>query len=288
MSFFKKIFLFLLPACLYHTCFLSAQINYRPHGSKNINTAYFKNGIVSFINSSHQDIAWMDSIGACEVWRDEHMITPALALMKSNPDYCFSVEDALSLREYLARHPDRYDEILKYTKEGRLEWGATYNMPYESMYDGEALIRQTYLGKKWLKKTLPGCDFLTDWNEDVPGKALQMPQILAKAGIKYLYISRHEAGIYRWFSPDNRSVLMFTPGHYDGSCYNIRAAKSDTAKERAVLDHIRAWSVYFKVNKFRPALPILIDADWNKPNDYHTLVQGWNQKASVQGLPSLK
>jgi alpha-mannosidase len=56
------------------------------------------------------------------------------------------------LGEYLKRHPEKYNEILKYTKEGRLEWGATYNQPYESMYDGEALIRQTDLGRKLLKK----------------------------------------------------------------------------------------------------------------------------------------
>ena len=287
MSSIKNIVLFLGLACLPGVA-LYAQTNYRPHGSKNTNPSFFKNGTVSFLNSSHQDIAWMDSIVACEVWRDENMITPALALMKSNPDYCFSVEDALSLREYLARHPDRYDEILKYTKEGRLEWGATYNMPYESMYDGEALIRETYLGRKWLKKTLPGCDFLTAWNEDVPGKALQMSQILSKAGVKYLVISRQEAGIYRWYSPDSSNVLMFTPGHYDGSCYDIRNAKSDTAKERAVLDHIDSWAVYFKDNKFRPALPILMSADWNKPNDYRTLFQDWNQRARSRGLPVLK
>jgi alpha-mannosidase len=288
MSCVKKVVLSVLLTGSCGAIFLHAQTNYRPHGSKNTNTSYFKNGTVSFVNSSHQDIAWMDSIAACEVWRDENMITPALALMKSNPEYCFSVEDALSLREYLARHPDRYDEILKYTKEGRLEWGATYNMPYESMYDGEALIRQTYLGRKWLKKTLPGCDFLTAWNEDVPGKALQMSQILSKAGVKYLYISRHEPGIYRWFSPDGSSVLMYTPGQYDGANGDIRNAKTDSAKEQGVLNHLRAWSVYFKENKFKPALPILVDADWNKPNDYRTLFQSWNGKAKSQGLPVLK
>ncbi|TDW95898.1 sugar porter (SP) family MFS transporter [Dinghuibacter silviterrae] len=286
-TFMKKIVLILLLCCTCGAGSLYAQTNYRPHGSKNTNPSYFKKGTVSFVNSSHQDIAWMDSIGACEVWRDENMITPALALMKSNPDYCFSVEDALSLREYLARHPDRYDEILKYTKEGRLEWGGTYNMPYESMYDGEALIRETYLGRKWLKKMLPGCDFLSAWNDDVPGRAFQMPQILSKAGIKYLSISRHEPGIYRWYGPDSSSVLMYTPGQYDGSNQDIRTAKSDTARERAVLNHINSWTVYFKDNKFRPALPILIDGDWNRPNDYHTLFQDWNQKARSQGLPSL-
>ena len=277
--------LWLLPFSAGH---LLAQPNYRPHGSKNTNHAYFKNGVVNFVNSSHQDIAWMDSIAACEKWRDENMITPALALLKSNPDYCFSVEDALCLREYLARHPDRYADILKYTKEGRLEWGATYNMPYESMYDGEALIRETYLGRKWLKKTLPGCDFLTAWSEDVPGRALQMSQILSKAGVKYLYISRQEPGIYRWYSPDGSSVLMFTPGHYDGSGRDIFGVKGDSAKARGVIDHLDAWSVYFKTNKFKPALPILISTDWSRSDDFHTLFQAWNSQAKSRGLPSLK
>lgn len=267
---------------------VNAQSDYRPHGSKNTNHAYFKNGTVNFVNSSHQDIAWMDSIAACEKFRDEKMITPALEIMKNNPDYCFSVEDALSLREYLARHPDRYDDILKYTKEGRLEFGATYNMPYESMYDGEALIRELYLGRKWLKKTLPGCDFLTAWNEDVPGKALQMAQILSKAGVKYLYISRQEAGIYRWSSPDGSNVLMFTQGHYDGTGRDIFAPKTDSAKSRGVLSHVNAWSVYFKTNKLRPALPILISTDWGLPNDYHSLFQSWNKQAKSRGLPRLK
>ena len=89
------------------------------------NSPYFKDGRLFIINSSHQDIAWMDSPDACIQFRDEHMITPTLKRMAESKDFCFAVEDALSLREYLERHPEKYDEILQYTKEGRLEWGAT-------------------------------------------------------------------------------------------------------------------------------------------------------------------
>jgi alpha-mannosidase len=267
---------------------LQAQTNYRPHGSKNTDHSYFKKGTVGFINSSHQDIAWMDSISACEKFRDEKMITPVLAIMKVNPNYCFRVEDALSLREYLKRHPDRYNDILKYTKEGRLEWGGTYNMPYESMYDGEALIRETYLGRKWLKKMLPGCDFTVASNEDVPGRAMQMPQILAKAGIKYLDISRHESGIYRWYSPDGSNVLVYTPGHYDGSGRDIWDAKTDEEKKKGIINHLNAWDVYFKTNKFKPAIPILISTDWALPQEFSSLMASWNKSAKSEGLPELK
>ena len=68
--------------------------------------SYFKAGSVSVVPSSHQDIAWMDSIGKCIEFRDEKMITPVLARLKANNEFKFSVEDGLSLREYLQRHPD--------------------------------------------------------------------------------------------------------------------------------------------------------------------------------------
>ncbi len=285
---FVKQFLFLGLTVVFVAGNAFGQSNYRPHGSKNTDHSYFRNGTVNFVSSSHQDIAWMDSIKACEKFRDEKMLTPALELIKQNPNYCFSVEDGLSLREYLARHPERYSEILRYVKEGRLEFGATYNMPYESMYDGESLIRQVYLGQKWLKKTLPGCQFLTAWNEDVPGTALQWPQILSKAGVKYLFISRQEPGIYQWGSKDGSSVLMFTAGHYGGGGYDIFSAKTDTARMQAVVDHLNAWDVYSKDNKFRPVLPILLSSDWMTSNDYGSMVQAWNRDAAKNKLPQIK
>lgn len=270
---------------LFYMFQVKAQTNFRPHGSKNTDHSYFKNGTVRFISSSHQDIAWMDSIAACEKFRDEKMISPALANMKKDPAYCFRVEDALSLREYLQRHPERYNEILTYTRQGRLEWGGTYNMPYESMYDGEALIRQTYLGRKWLQKTLPGCDFTIACNEDVPGRAMQMPQILAKSGIRYLEISRHEAGIYRWYSPDGSNVLMYTPGHYDGSGRDIWGVKTDKETRAGLINHLNAWDIYYKTNRFKPVLPILISTDWAEPRDFSSFFSAWNSSAKAEGLP---
>jgi hypothetical protein len=84
-------------------------------------TVFDKGGSLRLISSSHQDIAWMDSPEKCMIYRDEHCITPALALMKTNPDYCFVMENMLNLMEYVDRHPDRKADIFRYTKEGRME-----------------------------------------------------------------------------------------------------------------------------------------------------------------------
>jgi alpha-mannosidase len=264
-----------------------AQNNYRPATSKGIDHSWFKNGRINIISSSHQDIAWMDSIGACEKWRDENMITPALNILSSNNSFCFTVEDALCLREYLKRHPDRYDEILKFTKEGRLEWGATYVQPYESLYDGEALIRQTYLGRKWLKEMLPGCDFTCAYSPDVPGRAMQMSQILYKSGIKYLHFSRHEPGIYRWYSPDGSNVLAFTPGQYDGAGTTVRRAKTDEETKNAFISYMNSWNEYYKTSKIIPDLPFYFSSDWSKPNEFKSLFTMWNNSSKKENLPFL-
>jgi alpha-mannosidase len=251
--------------------------------------SYFRGGAISVVPSSHQDIAWMDSIGKCIEFRDEKMITPVLARLKANNEFKFSVEDGLSLREYLQRHPGSIAEILKYTREGRLEWGASYKQPYESMYDGESLIRQTYLGRKWLKKTLPGCDFKVYWNEDVPGKSLQMAQILSKSGIPYMQFSRHQPGIYRWYSPDGSYITCFTPGQYDEVGIPVREAKTDIKPlTGAFTSMLTQWNDYFRQRKIEPELQFLYSHDFATPPDYDAFFKDWNSKSVTLNKPSIK
>lgn len=251
--------------------------------------SWFKGGTISIFPSSHQDIAWMDSIGKCIEFRDVRMITPVLERLRSNPGFRFSVEDALCLREYLDRHPESLDEILKYTREGRLEWGATYIQPYESMYNGEALIRQAYLGRKWLKKTLPGCDFRTYWNVDVPGRSLQMSQILAKSGIPYMQFSRHQPGIYRWYSPDGSYITCFTPGQYDEAGIPVRQAGRDIdSLTRTFLSMLVGWNDYFKKRHIEPQMPFLYSHDFATPPDYDAFFKDWNSKVVSLKTPSIK
>ena len=287
--FFSKVCAFLTAGCLL-TCssvHVAAQLN--ASATKSADYSGFNGGTIYVIPSSHQDIAWMDSIGKCIEFRDVRMITPALERLKTNPQFRFSVEDALSLREYLHRHPESIDEILKYTREGRLEWGATYKQPYESMYDGESLIRQTYLGRKWLKKNLPGCDFKTYWNEDVPGRSLQMAQILSRAGIPYMQFSRHQPGIYKWFSPDGSSVTCFTPGQYDEVGIPVREANTDIDSLSVVFSAMLAeWNDYFKERKIMPEFPFLYSHDFATPPDYDAFFKEWNSKSVALKQPAIK
>ncbi|MDA3797672.1 MAG: hypothetical protein PF692_01155 [Kiritimatiellae bacterium] len=187
------------------------------------------NSTIYIILGSHQDLGWETNIAACTELRDTKLITPVLDWMESawptrrqdGPkgnyiDYSYSMEHMLCLMEYLDRHPDKLETIKKFTSAGQFSWGATYNCPYESLLSSEALVRQVYLGRKWLRKTLgTNCNTRVAWNPDAPARSLQMPQILKKAGIDYLIISRIDTGFVDWQSPDGESgVIVLSNGHY--------------------------------------------------------------------------
>jgi alpha-mannosidase len=233
---------------------------------------YFSDGgTVHIMASSHQDIAWMDSPQFCRIWRDQHNVTPALDLMRIKKDYRFTVESMMYLMDELEDHPERREQVHQYTKEGLLEWGATYTQPYESMLSGEQMVRGMYLGRKWLHKTFPDCDSLVAWSPDVPGRAMQMPQILSKAGISYLMFSRHEPGLYNWESPDGSGVIAYTPGHY---CESGREIFMVEAEEGANEVHRRleSDSDYFRKYRISPNYPLLRSWDFSPAAELPELI----------------
>lgn len=237
---------------------------------------YFTGGTIHVVPSSHQDIAWMDTPDSCRRFRDLHVITPVLRRLRESKDFKFSVENALNLYEYLDKHPDRLAEIAKYTREGRLEWGATYNQPYEGMYDGEALIREVYYGKKKLQRLIPGANFTCAWSEDVPGRSMQTAQILAKAGIKYLQFSRFQPGLYKWFSPDGSHITCWTPGQYEESGRVIRNAAGEPQRTAAFAGKLAAFNSYYRSRSLPPDFIYISSEDFSEPLDYDEYFARWN------------
>ena len=238
-----------------------------------------KEGIVYLMNSSHQDIAWMDDPEKCIIQRDTMLLTPLLDKASKDPSYRFDIEDVLMIREYVERHPDKKDLLRQMLAEGRLSCGSSYIQPYEEMYSGESLVRQFYLGAKWLKR-----EFYytadTYWNEDVPGRTLQMPQILAKSGTKNLMLSRHEKGLFRWTSPDGSSVFAYSPGHYSEAFTPLNKGFRDASGyiARLALD----FEKFYPNLTARPAIPLLSDWDMSPAKDYSPMISQWKNVRFVQ------
>jgi alpha-mannosidase len=248
-------------------------------------TDYFAKGVIHIIPSSHQDIAWMDSPENCKIQRDTMMIAPAIKLMQKNPAYKFSVEQVLNLEEYLDLHPDQKPLLEKLTREGKFEWGGTYIQPYENMYSGEALIRQTYFGRKYLHEIFPGCDTRIYWNPDVPSRSIQMPQILKKSGINYMSVSRMSEGFYDWTSPDGTGILTYSPGHYTNMINllfkpGMKGLRDINEVYGLLKVKFAELAKYYKARGIPPHICFILSTDAILPVDMNDFIAEWNSKIS--------
>ena len=236
-------------------------------------------GRIYLMNSSHQDIAWMDSPEKCMLERDTMLLTPLFDLASGNPDYRFDVEDALMLREYIDRHPDKKSLIREMLTDGRLSCGSTFIQPYEEMYSGESLARQFYFGAKWLKKEF-GYQAHIYWNVDIPGRTLQMPQIMKKSGTDFLMMSRFEKGIYHWYGPDGSRIMAFSPGHYADAFIPLQKNFYEAAQYLGSSSLF--WSQYYGEKSSGTVIPVLSDWDMSPAVDYTPLVARWESISELQ------
>lgn len=262
--------------------FVSQVISSAINSYRSLASSYAANSDVYIMVSSHQDIAWMDSPYNCVEDRDKLIVTPALELLAKYPDFRYDIEDALILEEYLERHPDKRGIIGEYIAQGRLGIGASYTQPYEEIQSAEALVRQFYFGKRWVEKSFPGHSQRSYWNVDVPGRAAQMPQILKKCGVDYLMYSRHETGIYRWFSPDGSSVLTFTPGHYTKASGFLRK-NIDLGIDRFV-SYTENFPNY-RTDKSKVAVIGMLSAeDMSEAHTYHNWIDAMKERSEMFNL----
>ena len=238
-------------------------------------------GEILLMNSSHQDLAWMDFLEKCIIERDTMLMTPLLKAAIKDPGYRFDIEDVLMIKEYIGRHPEAKVVIARMLKDGRLSCGSTYQMPYEEMYSGESLVRQFYLGARWVKENLDGYFPDTYWNPDVPGRTMQMAQIMSKSGTRNLVMSRHEKGVYKWYSPDGSFVYAYSPGHYSED-YNFLSKSFPEAAGILAQKSLFWGNGYNNKAGVKPVIPVLSDWDMSPAKDYSLLISGWNSMASYK------
>lgn len=254
-------------------------------------------GQILLMNSSHQDLAWMDFLEKCIIERDTMLMTPLLKAALKDPGYRFDIEDVLMIKEYIGRHPESKNDIISLLKAGKLTCGSTYQMPYEEMYSGESLIRQFYLGARWVKENLDGYFPDTYWNPDVPGRTMQMAQIMSKSGTDNLIMSRHKKGVYRWFSPDGSFVYAYSPGHYSEDFTFL--GKNNFPEVAEILSQKSLYweDGYNDKPGVQPVIPVLSDWDMSPAKDYSRLITQWNNldsytdqngKVNILTLPEIR
>lgn len=252
---------------------------------KEVSKTSLADGEILLSLTTHQDLGWVDQIEKCVVMRDTQWITPFMDRLTTDVSFEMDIEQASIIQEYIIRHPERKQEISKRLHEGRMLIGSTYTQPYEEMYFSESLARQFYLGKLWLKKEFDGYNATSYYNSDVPGRAMQMPQLMAKAGVDNMFISRHERGVFDWYSPDGSKVTTYSPGHYI-DFYNILGkANEEALKELA--GQALIWSEgYNNIPGEKAVMPAVLNFEfiWDpKPvKNLDPFTRFWNELEEVE------
>jgi alpha-mannosidase len=177
--------------------------------------SYFDRGVFALNCTCHNDLGWLNTQEKTADFRSADIILPALKLLNEYPEFCYSMECTAYLMEFLQRHPERREEMAQYMGDKRFIWGASYVENQEVHVGPEKLVRQFYFGRRWLEQSFPGVDTHFYVKTDPPSMTLQMPQILAKAGVKYHIQGRMPYGFYRWEAPDGSFVLTYAYHYVD-------------------------------------------------------------------------
>ena len=251
---------------------------------KKVSESVCSKGEILLSITTHQDLGWVDEVEKCIIMRDTLWMTPYLKRLREDPGFKMDIEQTSIIIEYLNRHPDKKGEIQKGLDEGRILIGATYTQPYEEMFSGESLVRQLYLGKKWLSDNFNGYQSDTYYNSDVPGRTLQMSQILAKSGVKNMFVSRHEKGIFNWYSPDSSNVTMFSSGHYIE--FYLILGKKNSEAIAGMANEVLFWDNYYDANSKKVIIPALLNYEfiWDqKPvKNCDPFIQLWNSIQTIE------
>ena len=171
--------------------------------------------------NSHIDAAWLWP------WTEtvdvvKRTFGTALQLMYEYPQYTYT-QSAAAYNEWMAdKYPDMNADIARRIKEGRWEIvGGMWVEPDLNLPDGESLVRQLLVGKRWFKQHY-GVDVRIGWNPDSFGYTWQLPQIYKKSGVDYFVTQKMTWNdtnqlpfkLFWWESPDGSKVLTYFPQGY--------------------------------------------------------------------------
>ena len=183
---------------------------------------WLKQFTIRAIGNSHIDMAWLwPWTETVEVVRNTFQ--SVLDLMREYPDLKFTMSSARTYEWMQEKYPDLFQQIQQRVKEGRWEVvGGMWVEPDLNMPDGESLVRQILVGKRYFQKNF-GVDIKIGWNPDSFGYNWQLPQIYKKSGIDYFVTSKllwatdytkFPYRLFWWEAPDGSRLLSYFPHEY--------------------------------------------------------------------------
>jgi len=193
--------------------------------------SYLQQTTVRLTGNSHIDAAWLwPWTETVDVVR--RTFGTALQLMDEYPKYTYTQSAAAYSEWMFEKYPFMHQQILDRVKQGRWEMvGGMWVEPDLNMPDGESLVRQLLIGKRFFKEKF-GTEVRIGWNPDSFGYSWQLPQIYKKSGVDYFVTQKltwNDANqlpmkLFWWQSPDGSRVLTYFPHDYVNDVEPLRIA----------------------------------------------------------------
>jgi alpha-mannosidase len=136
----------------------------------------------------HSDLVWRRGYDEYKKIR-ERQINLLLEHTKKHPEFQFFADQSEVMRAYLEDNPGRLPEIKRLISGGNIELLGGLCIPDLNMCQGESLVRNLLLGRKYYRETF-GVEPDTAGMTDAFGMCAQLPQILVKAGYRFLIPGR--------------------------------------------------------------------------------------------------
>lgn len=171
-----------------------------------------KKADVYVVPFSHLDLFWGGTQEE-DLSRGNRIISRAIQLTQEHPEFRFLIEDDVFVANFMDSHvgTPESETLKQLVKAGRIEIAPKWAGIYQNLPRGEALVRNLVYGKRYAHDVF-GVDPQVAHVGDIPGFTRQYPQLLSKADIPYMVMTRMgpvDTPFFRWKAPDGSGALVW-------------------------------------------------------------------------------
>jgi alpha-mannosidase len=168
---------------------------------------------LTFLAHAHLDMNWMWGFDETVTITVETVRT-MLDLLDEFPDFTFSQSQGAVYRIVEQYAPETLDRIKRHIHDGRWELTATqWTESDMNLPSGESLVQHAVHTIAYLQDlfAVDRAHFRIAFMPDTFGHGIHTPEILAEAGVRYVYHCRGQEGPYVawWRAPSGRAVLAY-------------------------------------------------------------------------------
>lgn len=194
---------------------------------------------------THWDREWYQPFQVFRL-RLAEVLDDVIARAEADPAFRFTLDgQAAMVDDYLEIRPGERDRLAAQVRRGALAVGPWQILLDEFLCSGETIVRNLELG--WRTAEALGAAMPVGYLPDMFGHAAQLPQILARAGIRHACLWRGapggiEAHAFRWEAPDGSAVRVEYPWDGYGNALDLFAIPDRLEKAAAdYRDATRSW-----------------------------------------------